>query len=88
MIKGVGNEVRIFVSGTLFYFKKGEERMLKNLCEMVEKTGDLRKAISKIDFNKICDDPEQAAKTRMELMERAGELAALQHDLIDLMKEV
>lgn len=62
--------------------------MLKNLCEMVEKTGDLRKAISKIDFNKICDDPEQAAKTRMELMERAGELAALQHDLIDLMKEV
>lgn len=62
--------------------------MLKNLCEMVEKTGDLRKAISKIDFNKICDDPEQAAKTRMKLMERAGELAALQHDLIDLMKEV
>lgn len=62
--------------------------MLKYLCETVEKTGELRQAIRNIDFGQIYSDPEQVAQAHMRMMERAGELATLQHDLLDLMREV
>lgn len=62
--------------------------MLKYLCEMVKKTGELRQAARNIDFSQIYNDPEHAAQAHMRMMEHTGELATLQHDLLELMKEV
>lgn len=62
--------------------------MLKQLCNAVEETGKLRKIISQIDFERIYADSSKAAQAQLNFLDKSGKLAELQHDLLELMKEV
>lgn len=62
--------------------------MLKELAKSVENCGELREALSQIDFQELCADQEKAAKAHLNFLGKLEMLSELQNDLLVLMKEV
>ena len=72
----------------LIFVLKEDEKMLKELAKSVEKCGELREALSQIDFREFYADQEKGANVRLHFLRKIGMLSELQNSLLNLMKEV